>query len=285
MEERELIGAVHVARDVTEERQLAREAEEKRRWEEVSRFKSEFVANMNHELRTPLNAIIGFSELLADKLYGDLNKKQLRYVNNILVSGQHLLALINDILDISRVEAGKLELHPAAFDLREALEAALTTIAPMAAKKGIAWSLAVGEGLSTIHADPARFKQILFNLLSNAVKFTPAGGTVTVSASVRSEASGVMGEETPPHALPLTPPFVEIAVKDTGIGIKKEDLPKLFQPFTQLDQTAAKRYEGTGLGLALTKRLVELHGGRIWAESEGEGRGSTFHVRLPLRTT
>jgi len=193
--------------------------------------------------------------------------------------------LINDILDVSKVEAGRIDLRPEAFDLREALKASLSVVAPTAAKKGITLNLEVDERLSTITADPARFKQILYNLLSNAVKFTPAGGTVTVSARVRSEELGVRGQDQTSHLSPLTSHWVEIAVADTGIGIKQEDLPKLFQPFTQLDASMAKRHEGTGLGLALTKRLVELHGGQIWAESEGEGRGSTFHVTLPLRTT
>lgn len=234
-----------------------------RQLEEASRHKSEFLANMSHELRTPLNSIIGFSEILQDQTFGPLNEKQLRYVSNIHISGKHLLALINDILDLSKVEAGKIELHPEPFALREALAAALHNIQPQADAKGLTLALHVDEALSILTADPVRFKQILLNLLSNAVKFTPEGGQVTVRARRVEDV------------------FVEIAVTDTGIGIKPEDLPKLFQPFTQLEGVYAKRHQGTGLGLALTKRLVELHGGTIWADSEGEGKGSTFTVRLP----
>ncbi len=266
-------GAVFAARDITAKKLLDQERVEKEKLEAINRHKSEFLASMSHELRTPLNSIIGFSQLLQEQTFGPLNEKQARYVDHILTSGQHLLALINDLLDLSKVEAGRLELRPSPFDLQEALAAVLGEIRPQAEKKGLTLELLVAEAPSTVTADPVRFKQILLNLLSNAVKFTPEGGRITVTARFLSPAPS-------PH--PPTPgDFLEIAVQDTGIGIKKEDLPKLFQPFTQLDQTAAKRYEGTGLGLALTKRLVELHGGRIWAESEGEGRGSTFTVRLP----
>ena len=255
--------------------------------EEASRHKSSFLANMSHELRTPLNAILGFSELLAQQTYGPLTQKQARYVDNVHTSGQYLLALINDLLDLSKVEAGKLELRPQPFDLREALEAALHTIRPQAEAKQQALMLQVADDLPVITADPLRVKQILYNLLSNAVKFTPNGGRVTVTARrVRGAESEVRGApEAASHLAPRTSDatdFVEIAVADTGIGIKPEDLPKLFQPFTQLEQTFTKQAQGTGLGLALTRRLVELHGGTIRAESPGEGRGSTLTIRLPL---
>ncbi len=231
----------------------------------ASRHKSEFLASMSHELRTPLNSILGFAELLHDQTFGPLNEKQQRYVHNILVSGKHLLALINDILDLSKVEAGKLEFRPEPFDLKEALEGSLTVVASAASKKNLTLSLEVDQRLSTLTADPARFKQILYNLLSNAVKFTPEGGRVTVTAR------------------PVEGTFVEIRVQDTGIGIRPEDLPKLFQEFTQLRSPLSKPHEGTGLGLALTKKLVERQGGRIWAESEGEGKGSTFTFLLPWK--
>ena len=232
--------------------------------EAASRHKSAFLANMSHELRTPLNAILGFAELLLDQAYGPLNVKQSRYVGHIHSSGKHLLTLINDLLDLSKVEAGKVELRSEAFVLHEALTAALTEIGPQADAKRLELELHVDESLSAITADPVRFTQIVLNLLSNAVKFTPEGGTVTVTASS------------------LTSGWVEIAVQDTGIGIKAEDLLKLFQPFTQLETPFVKSSQGTGLGLALTKHLVELHGGQIVAASEGEGLGSTFTVRLPL---
>ena len=235
-----------------------------RRVEEASRYKSDFLANMSHELRTPLNSIIGFSDLLLAQSYGTLNEKQSRHAKNILTSGRHLLTLINDILDLSKVEAGRLELDPETFSLPETLQAVLTDIRPQAESKGVQLRLESEGSLNLLTADPVRFKQILYNLLSNAVKFTPAGGDVTLAAR------------------PVENTSVEIAVTDTGIGIKTEDLPRLFQPFTQLEAALSGRYQGTGLGLALTKRLVELHGGQIRAESEGEGKGTTLTVRLPL---
>lgn len=233
--------------------------------ERASRIKSEFVANVSHDLRTPLNSIIGFSELLIDRLPGELTEKQERYVNNILASGRHLLALINDILDLSKVEAAKIELKPEVIHLPGTLKGALSQVHTQAEAKGLRLQLNLETCPATLVADPVRFKQILYNLLSNAVKFTPEGGWVTVTAR------------------PADAGAVEIAVQDTGIGIKAEDLPKLFQPFTQIEVSIAKRYQGTGLGLALTKHLVELHGGEIRAESAGEGKGSTFTVILPLQ--
>ena len=254
--------------------------------EAASRHKSAFLANMSHELRTPLNAILGFSELLAQQTYGPLTQKRARYVDNIHTSGQHLLALINDLLDLSKVEAGKLELHPQSFHLREALEAALHTIRLQAEAKRQLLHLQVADDLSAITADPLRVRQALYNLLSNAVKFTPAGGSITVTAKRGSRGKGLgSSEASPQDPQPYTPDpgeCVEIAVADTGIGIKPEDLPKLFQRFTQLEYTLTKSAQGTGLGLALTKHLVELHGGTIWAESAGEGRGSAFTIWLPL---
>jgi signal transduction histidine kinase len=260
--------------------QVARQAEE------ASRHKSEFLANMSHELRTPLNAILGFSGLLRDETCGPLSAKQDRYVGHIHGSGKHLLALINDLLDLSKVEAGKIELHPETFALYEALAAALTEIGVQAEEKGLQIELHVDESLSTITADPTRFKQIVYNLLSNAVKFTPEVGTVTVTAKVvpRSEyqvPSLEPGTQNLELGTPKSPDFVEISVTDTGIGIKAEDLPKLFQAFTQLESSITKGHQGTGLGLALTKQLVELHGGTILAASEGLDRGSTFTVRFP----
>jgi signal transduction histidine kinase len=257
--------------------------------QEASRHKSVFLANMSHELRTPLNAIIGFSELLEDLHFGSLNERQQRYVGNVLSSGRHLLALINDVLDISKVEAGKIEVQPEVFALAPALEAAIREVRSQAIRRGVRMDLEIEEGLTTLVADPLRFKQILYNLLSNAVKFTDPGGGVRVSARiVHSSPFTVRGEPLPvgePSTVNREPhgDFAEIAVQDTGIGIRAEDIPKLFQPFTQLDASLARRYQGTGLGLALTKRLVELHGGQIWAESEGEGKGSTFTFTLPLR--
>ncbi len=225
----------------------------------ASRAKSQFLATMSHELRTPLTAIIGFSELLEDQR--SLTEKQLRYVQNIWTSGRHLLELINDILDLSKVEAGKLELRFEPFLVREALEATLTTIQPQAEAKRLQLVLDETGCRETMVADLRRFKQVVYNLLSNAVKFTPEGGQVTLTARRNGE-------------------FLEIVVQDTGIGIKAEDMPKLFQEFIQLDASLARRHQGTGLGLALTKKLVELHGGTIQADSPGEGQGSTFTFTL-----
>jgi signal transduction histidine kinase len=251
--------------------------------EQASSHKSEFLANMSHELRTPLNAILGFSELLGDERFGTLNEKQHRYVSNVLSSGRHLLNLINDLLDLSKVEAGKIEIHREELPLREALEEALNLVNWEAAKKGLAMTLALEQNLSSLSADPVRFRQILYNLLSNAVKFTREGGRIVVAARKLQEAPlTVHGDGGATTNGDGRGDFVEISVQDTGIGIATEDLPKLFQPFTQLEPVLSKEHQGTGLGLALSKRLVELHGGRILAESEGQGRGSTFTVHLPM---
>ncbi|MBI2002750.1 MAG: GAF domain-containing protein [candidate division NC10 bacterium] len=254
--------------------------------EEALRVKSEFLANMSHELRTPLNAIIGFCELLRDPTFGPLTEKQTRFLGNIHKGGQHLLALFNDLLDLSAVEAGRLHLHPEPLELRIVLDSILHDLHAQADGKGLTLDLHVDPTLGMLNADPVRFKQILYNLLSNAVKFTPEGGRITVTArrvaglpsSVSRQGEPLPTEDRRPGT---TDGFLEISVADTGIGIKAEDLAKLFRPLTQLEPVLTKRYQGTGLGLALTKRLVELHGGRVWAESEGEGRGSTFTFVLP----
>jgi signal transduction histidine kinase len=231
--------------------------------EKTNRAKSDFLANMSHELRTPLNSVIGFSEVLLDQLFGAINAKQHEYINNILYSGRHLLSLINDILDLSKVEAGMMVLDFNDFSVREALETSVMMLKERAFKGEIALHLELAPSADlSIGGDQRKLKQILFNLLSNAVKFTPAGGTVEVSA-VRDG-----------H-------YIEITVADTGMGIKADDIPKLFQSFTQLESVYTKKFEGTGLGLALTRQLVELHGGRIWVKSEF-GAGSRFIFTIPL---
>ncbi|MDZ4163546.1 MAG: ATP-binding protein [Smithellaceae bacterium] len=236
----------------------------------ASQAKSDFLANMSHELRTPLNSIIGFSEILADHLFGGLNLRQQTYVDNIHGSGRHLLSLINDILDLSKVEAGSMALEPSMFSLRTVLESSVVMLQEKAFKHSIDLRLELApEAAGTIEADERKLKQILFNLLSNAVKFTNDGGRVTL----RARRVGMADAQC----------AIEISVEDTGIGIKEEDAPRLFQAFSQVHSTGYnKEYEGTGLGLALTKRLVELHGGKIWMESE-LGRGSTFTFTLPVR--
>jgi signal transduction histidine kinase/CheY-like chemotaxis protein len=231
--------------------------------QEASQAKSEFLANMSHELRTPLNSVIGFSEVLQEKTFGELNEKQARYVGNILTSGKHLLGLINDILDLSKVEAGKIELRHEEFSLPDLLNESQTLVNTIATKKNISLESKVEEGISRITADLTRLKQVMYNLLSNAIKFTPDGGKISVYAKPSDS-------------------MVLISVTDTGIGIKPDDQETIFEEFYQVDSSYARQYQGTGLGLALTRKLVELHGGKIWVESE-VGKGSKFTFTIPQR--
>jgi signal transduction histidine kinase len=233
-----------------------------RQLEAASRHKSEFLANMSHELRTPLNAITGFSEVLLERMFGEINPKQTEYLQDILSSGRHLLSLINDILDLSKIEAGRMELTLAQFHLPLALENALTLVKERVARHGIALDIDVDPALGEFVGDERKIKQILLNLLSNAVKFTPEGGRVGVKAGL---ADGT----------------IEIAVSDTGIGIAPKDQEAIFEEFRQVGGDEARKVEGTGLGLTLTKKFVEMHGGRIWVESE-VGKGSTFRFTLPV---
>ena len=233
-----------------------------RQLEAASQHKSEFLANMSHELRTPLNAIIGFSEVLTDRMFGDLNEKQDEYLKDIYASGTHLLSLINDILDLSKIEAGRMELELTALDLPQAIDSALALVRERAGRRGIALQQSVEEHLGEIKGDERKVKQVLLNLLSNALKFTPEGGRVELLARV------VDG-------------MAEISVTDTGVGIAAEDQEAVFEEFRQVG-TAEKKAEGTGLGLTLCRKFVELHGGRIWVKSE-VGIGSTFTFSLPLR--
>jgi signal transduction histidine kinase len=243
---------------------LFREIEDKScQIEAANRHKSEFLANMSHELRTPLNAIIGFSEVLGERMFGELNEKQAEYTDDILSSGRHLLSLINEILDLSKVEAGRMELELATFDLPLAIDNARTFVRERATKHGINLDVTVDERLGDFVGDERKIKQILLNLLSNAVKFTPEGGRIGINAR---QADG----------------SVEISVSDTGIGISPEDQAKIFEEFRQVGGDYAHKKEGTGLGLTLAKKFVELHGGRIWVESE-VGKGSTFSFTLPER--
>jgi signal transduction histidine kinase len=242
---------------------LFREIEDKsRQIEAANRHKSEFLANMSHELRTPLNAIIGFSEVLQEKLFGELNEKQAEYTEDILTSGQHLLSLINEILDLSKVEAGRMELEMATFDLPLAIDNARTFVRERAVKHGITLDVDVDERLGEYVGDERKIKQILLNLLSNAVKFTPEAGRISITAN-------------------KTDHGVEISVSDTGIGIPLAEQPTIFEEFRQVGGDYAHKKEGTGLGLTLAKKFVELHGGKIWVESE-VGKGSTFTFNLPL---
>jgi signal transduction histidine kinase len=242
---------------------LFRELGDKSRQLEVaSQHESEFLANMSHELRTPLNAIIGFSELLSERLYGELNEKQDEYLKDIHASGQHLLSLINDILDLSKIEAGRMELELTDFDLPTAIENALTLVRERAGCRGIALHQIVDQQLGPVRGDEGKVKQVLLNLLSNALKFTPEGGRVDVRAG-------------------LIDGMAEVSVADTGVGIAPEDQQAIFEEFRQVG-TVAKKVEGTGLGLALSRKFIELHGGRIWVESQ-VGVGSTFTFAIPFR--
>jgi len=235
-----------------------------RQLEEISRHKSEFLARMSHEMRTPLNAIIGFAEILYKQFAGPLNPSQLEYAGHIRTSSHHLLELANDLLDLSKVEAGKLRVHPEPVRVAQAIEQAVTVLAEQAGRKNLTLDTDVTEEPLVVSADPVRFNQILYNLLSNAVKFTPRGGRITVT--VRRGG----------------PTVAEIAVADTGIGLKPEDRERIFSDFEQVNSTVARQQQGAGLGLPITRRLVELHGGSIQVSSGGESQGSIFTVRLPL---
>ncbi len=229
----------------------------------ANRHKSEFLANMSHELRTPLNAVIGFSEVLIERMFGEVNPKQEEYLQDILSSGKHLLSLINDILDLSKIEAGRMELEAQPFDLPAALDNALTLIKERAARNSIALDVHVDPRIGEILADERKIKQVLLNLLSNAVKFTPEGGKITMSAVMNGKS-------------------VEVSVADTGIGIAAADQETVFEEFRQVGTDYARKREGTGLGLALARRLVELHGGKLSLQSE-LGKGSTFTFTIPVR--
>jgi signal transduction histidine kinase len=232
-----------------------------RQLEQSSRYKSEFLANMSHELRTPLNAIMGFSEILLDLTMNLTSGERTEFLRNIHSSGQHLLGLINDILDLAKIEAGKMDLHAEDMPVTQALQEVTAILEPMARQQGLQLKMVGAAEVGVIKADRSKFKQVLYNLLSNAVKFTPAPGSITVTVKDSAEQ-------------------LTVSVEDTGIGMKAEDLPKLFREFEQIDGSYTRRYQGTGLGLALCRRFVEMHGGRIWAESEF-GKGSTFTFTIP----
>jgi len=242
---------------------LFQEIEDKSRLLEVAnQHKSEFLASVSHELRTPLNAIIGFSEVMLERMFGDVNEKQEEYLNDILSSGRHLLSLINDILDLAKIEAGRMELETADFNLPQAIDNTLILVRERALRRGIALERTVDERLGEVKGDERKIKQVLLNLLSNAVKFTPEGGRIEVHA--------VMADGT-----------AEISVTDTGVGIAPEDHAAVFEEFRQVGTDYARKHEGTGLGLALARKFVELHGGKIWVKSE-VGQGATFTFTIPV---
>src|SRR5215203_1638938 len=281
--DRRLQGVFASARDMTELKAIERSLQQKNvELEDASRMKSAFLANMSHELRTPLNAIIGFSEVLADGLLGDLTDKQRRFVGDIFKSGKHLLSLINDILDLSKVEAGKMLLDLEAVAIASLLKNSESIIKGQAAVRHVRVDLRVAEQLGTMNADGRKVKQIVYNLLSNAVKFTADGGEVIVRADQvpRAEVGVVTGawaRRTFPLADSNFSEFLRISVTDDGIGMSPEGLEHLFKPFSQVDSSLARQFEGTGLGLAMVKLLADLHGGSV------AGEGSCFTVWIPLR--
>lgn len=262
-EDGRIIGVMETCRDVTERKAAEKFLQEKQIAEAANRTKSEFLANMSHELRTPLNSIIGFSDLLYEQAYGELSEKQLRSVGNISKSGKHLLNLINNILDLSKVEAGKLELDYKEFELASKLNMIKNLLSPIADRKSIQIEIDMDSNLASVCADEARFVQIMHNLVDNAIKFSYENGLVKIGARKKGD-------------------MVEITVKDTGIGIKAEDQDKLFKPFSQVDPFFSKQFQGTGLGLSLVKQIVNLHGGYVWFRSNPE-EGTTFAFTIPIK--
>jgi signal transduction histidine kinase len=310
-----------LTKEIAERERTALELERaKETAEAANRAKSEFLANMSHELRTPLNHIIGFNELVLDKNYGDLNPIQEEFLNDVLQSSRHLLALINDILDLSKVEAGKMELEVSPLYLRSLLESSLIMVKEKAHKHQIKLQTALDDIPEMIQADERKLKQILYNLLSNALKFTPDGGMVRLEAQSIADfgfrIAESMGNRSAfgglrpvlmdkkagfdPRDLELENRYedktecsgefrnpqsaIRITVRDTGIGLEEKDLERIFEPFEQADNSASRKFQGTGLGLSLSRQMVELHGGRIWAESKGREQGSAFHFVLPVNT-
>jgi len=260
----QVVRVVGVNLDITKRKEMELDLHEKNiELQHAAQAKNSFLANMSHELRTPLNGIIGFSELLVDGLPGDVNAEQKEYLEDILASSQHLLQLINDVLDLAKVEAGKVELHPETFSLREAIAQVCSVAHPLVQKKKIELITTFASGLDDVTLDEQKLKQVLYNLLSNAVKFTEEHGRIEIMIALHGANHFIL------------------AVRDTGIGIKPENIKRLFKEFEQLDEGTTRRYQGTGLGLALTRKIVEMQGGSIKVESEF-GQGSTFTVTLPL---
>jgi PAS domain S-box-containing protein len=270
---------VHI-QDITRQREMAELRSAREKAEISNRTKSEFLANMSHELRTPLNHIIGFTELVSTGIAGEVNEQQKDFLKDVIQSSHHLLSLVNDILDLAKVESGKLKLELTDVDLRSLLENSMVMVKEKAMKHGIALAVEVDEIPDTIRADERKLKQIVYNLLSNAAKFTPDGGRIALTATSWDD---VKAERPAPGGDPGR--FIRISVSDNGLGLNPEDLERVFQPFEQAAAPGHPKVQGTGLGLSLTRQLVELHGGRIWAESAGLQKGATFRFILPVQPT
>ncbi|KJH77370.1 PAS domain-containing sensor histidine kinase [Pseudomonas sp. ES3-33] len=288
--DRKLQGVFAAARDVTERKRFERTLEEKNvELEHASLMKSEFLATMSHELRTPLNAVIGFSEALKDGMVGDMTDTQREYISDIFTSGQHLLSLINDILDLSKVEAGMMALELEPVELQGLLSNSLLIVREKAALQRIQLKLETDDDLGTFELDLRKTKQIVYNLLANAVKFSTAEGVVTLAVKqVTREQVGIIEGDWPVHGFEVPSSeheqFLQLSVSDTGIGIAQADMDKLFKAFSQIDSSLARKFEGTGLGLAMVKQLTELQGGSV-AVASREGAGARFVSWLPIRGT
>jgi PAS domain S-box-containing protein len=271
------VGLLGVTRDISERKRAEQLYKAKIAADASNKAKSEFLSTMSHELRTPLNHIMGFTELVLDQHFGPLNKVQEEYLTDVHQSSKHLLSLVNEILDLSKIESGRLELKLSQINLNQTLEQSLSIISDKALKQKIHMSTNMEKIPEFITADELRLKQILYNLLSNAVKFTPENGSISLNARAITEAAGKGSSQTDGFCRE-----VEIRVKDTGIGIQKDDIGCIFEPFGQVENEQTRKHRGTGLGLTVTRKLVQMHGGRIWAESEGSGKGTTFCFRLPI---
>ncbi|HEY0289330.1 MAG TPA: PAS domain-containing sensor histidine kinase [Pseudomonas sp.] len=286
--DRKLQGVFAAARDVTERKRFERTLEEKNiELERASNMKSEFLATMSHELRTPLNAVIGFSEALKDGMVGAMSETQREYITDIFTSGQHLLSLINDILDLSKVEAGMMALELEPVELASLLSNSLLIVREKAALQSIQLKLETDTDFGTLELDLRKTKQIIYNLLSNAVKFSEQSGSVTLAVRrVPRDQVGTIKGDWPVYSFKIAPSdypqFLELSVSDDGLGIDEEDMSKLFKAFSQIDSSLARKFDGTGLGLALVKQLTELHGGSV-AASSLKGSGARFVAWLPIR--